>query len=198
MSAKRSPAAQLVRNARVASGLTQKEFANRANTSQVEVSDYERGVRSPNYATFDRLLRAAGQRIIAVPGTRNDSSDTAEAIGDALEHHNPEAAFRHLLDYSDGLSENEGVDRVLLAVAKPAKTGSPLWDAAVAAVSDYWLSRDKLPLPHWIDPVNLKLPEPTALLPAVNRYGLAPDVDDVAEEFRKYNVLLATATLASV
>ena len=44
-------------------------------------------------------------------------------------------------------------------------------------------------LPHWVDPANLKLPEPTALLPAVNKYSLAPDIDDVAEEFRKYNML---------
>ncbi|EPR76012.1 hypothetical protein ADILRU_1673 [Leifsonia rubra CMS 76R] len=198
MKVARNSAAQLVHRARKNSGLTQKELASRATTTQVEVSDYERGVRSPNYTTFERILDAAGQRVITIPKNRNDSSDTAALISEALKYDDTERVFRYLLDYSDGLNASEGVDRIVLALTEPGATGSALWDSAIAAVTDYWLSKDNLPLPQWVTSEKRVLPRPTALVTAVSEYNLPPEVENVADEFLRHNVLLEAATLQSV
>ena len=57
-------ASALIRDARHAAGLTQRELARRAGTSQPAIARYERGAASPSVATLDRILRAAGQRLV--------------------------------------------------------------------------------------------------------------------------------------
>ena len=57
-------AAALIRDARRVAGLTQDELAKRAGTSQPAIARYERGAASPSVATLDRILRAAGQRLV--------------------------------------------------------------------------------------------------------------------------------------
>lgn len=57
-------ASALIRDARRAAGLTQSELARRAGTSQPAIARYERGAASPSVATLDRILRAAGQRLV--------------------------------------------------------------------------------------------------------------------------------------
>lgn len=52
-----------IRAARIAAGLSQKELADLAGTSQPAVAMYESGTREPGAATFDRLLAAAGARL---------------------------------------------------------------------------------------------------------------------------------------
>ena len=49
--------------ARISAGLTQKELADLAGTSQPAVAMYEAGTREPGAATFARLLAAAGARL---------------------------------------------------------------------------------------------------------------------------------------
>jgi transcriptional regulator with XRE-family HTH domain len=55
-------AAALVRHARTRSGLTQRELAARAGTTQSVVGRLEAGVGSPRLDTLERLLGAAGFR----------------------------------------------------------------------------------------------------------------------------------------
>jgi len=55
-------AASLVRDARTRSGLTQRELAARAGTTQSVVGRLESGVGSPRLDTLERLLGAAGFR----------------------------------------------------------------------------------------------------------------------------------------
>jgi len=57
--------AKLIKEARVAAGLTQAELARRAGTSQPTVAAYEAGGKVPTVATLERLLRAAGARLDA-------------------------------------------------------------------------------------------------------------------------------------
>lgn len=54
--------AGLIREARRHAGLTQRELAQRAGTSQAAVSAYESGARSPSMHTLERLLAACGMR----------------------------------------------------------------------------------------------------------------------------------------
>lgn len=52
--------AELVRRARRAAGLTQRELARRAETAQSVVARIETGLTSPTISTLKRLLAAAG------------------------------------------------------------------------------------------------------------------------------------------
>jgi transcriptional regulator with XRE-family HTH domain len=54
--------ALLVREARARAGLTQRELAQRAGTTQSVVGRLESGVGSPRVETVERLLEAAGFR----------------------------------------------------------------------------------------------------------------------------------------
>ena len=57
-------AASLIRAARADTGITQAQLAARAATSQSAIARYESGAASPSVATLDRILRAAGRRLV--------------------------------------------------------------------------------------------------------------------------------------
>lgn len=61
-----SDSATLLREARAAAGLTQRELAERAGTAQCVIARIERGQTSPSWQTLERLIGAAGQRVRAV------------------------------------------------------------------------------------------------------------------------------------
>jgi predicted nucleotidyltransferase/DNA-binding XRE family transcriptional regulator len=52
----------LIREARKAAGLSQRELARRAGTSQPAVARYEQGTVVPTLATLERLLQSCGRR----------------------------------------------------------------------------------------------------------------------------------------
>ena len=53
-------AGTLIRLARMQKGLTQREVAERAGTSQSAIAAYERGNKSPNFDTLVRIIQAMG------------------------------------------------------------------------------------------------------------------------------------------
>lgn len=61
----RLDAGRLLRQARTAAGVTQRELASRAGTSQSVVARVESGQTSPSTATLARLLHAAGHELRA-------------------------------------------------------------------------------------------------------------------------------------
>jgi len=54
-------AGNLIRLARHDGGLSQRDLARRAGTSQAAIAAYEAGKRSPTLDTLARIVRAAGQ-----------------------------------------------------------------------------------------------------------------------------------------
>jgi transcriptional regulator with XRE-family HTH domain len=56
-----------LRRARTRAGLTQAELAEMADTSQAAVSAYESGRKRPSVDTLERLLSAAGARLVVQP-----------------------------------------------------------------------------------------------------------------------------------
>jgi len=64
--------AALIRDARERAGLSQRELARRAGTSQAVVSAYENEQREPGYASLEKLIAAAGFRLHAqlLPGSQ--------------------------------------------------------------------------------------------------------------------------------
>ena len=53
----------LVREMRLAAGLSQRALAGRANTSQPAVVRYERGGATPSWETLQRIAHACGRRL---------------------------------------------------------------------------------------------------------------------------------------
>jgi transcriptional regulator with XRE-family HTH domain len=190
------PAAQLLRSARESAALTQSELAHLAQTSQSDISFVERGQRSPSVATLERLLAASRHRLIVIETTWPDASTTGVRIGRALEARQPDAALRALIDYSDALSRSVGTDRIALVLARPARTGTPVWDAALAALVDFWLSEAGLPQPRWVDDADRYLARLTEPL----QYPNAPQIErsDIPAPFLKRGVALERGTLESV
>ena len=80
----RTTAAKLLRRARTAAGLTQRQLARRARTAQSVVARIERGLTSPSWDTLSRLLAAAGFELHAAldlrPTTRSHMLDDVARI----------------------------------------------------------------------------------------------------------------------
>jgi predicted transcriptional regulator len=70
-----STPAQLLKAARTQAGLSQRELARRASTSQSVVARIEGGATDPTTATLERLLEAAGfeARVTLTPMTVADT-----------------------------------------------------------------------------------------------------------------------------
>lgn len=78
-----SPSA-LVREMRLAAGLSQRALAGRAGTSQPAVARYERGAATPSWETLQRLAEACGRRVRIGAETVPDPHDI-ELAGRLLE-----------------------------------------------------------------------------------------------------------------
>lgn len=67
-------AGNLIRIARADAGLSQRELARRAKTSQATLSAYEAGRKAPTLDTLERIIRAAGfdLRIVIEPHDDHD------------------------------------------------------------------------------------------------------------------------------
>jgi transcriptional regulator with XRE-family HTH domain len=72
-----SSAGVLLRDARRRHGLDQRVLAQRAGTSQTQISRIERGEISPSVDTLSRLLAAVGERLemTAAPASRPGAPD---------------------------------------------------------------------------------------------------------------------------
>lgn len=78
--------AQLVREARAGAGLSQRELARRAGTSQAVISAYENGQREPGFAQLERLLAAAGYKVhVSLRPTASQSRSRAPLPLDVAE-----------------------------------------------------------------------------------------------------------------
>lgn len=77
----------LLREARLAAGLSQAELAARSGTSQTTLCAYERGRKSPSAATLERILAAAGRRLATEPRSpvRSPGAAALERSGRTLE-----------------------------------------------------------------------------------------------------------------
>lgn len=184
--------ARLVREGRRGSGLTQRALAGRAGFQQPAVADIERSAHDTTVGSLDRLLGAAGCKLFVLPTLSSAAATWADLIFDELRGQNPseEAAFRALIGLSDDLAAAEPALRVALCVSPPGPCGDARFDAAVAAVVEHHLGRDRLPVPSWVRESARYLEEPWAVSPYT-------DLADVPPAFRRHGVLLAGSELES-
>ena len=77
--------------------------------------------------------------------------ESAPLIKQALSQKNTRATWRYVIQVSHNLAEAEPATRVALCLTEPVSTEDERFDALLAAIANYWLSRDSLPLPTWIN-----------------------------------------------
>jgi transcriptional regulator with XRE-family HTH domain len=186
-------AAQLVREARRGRGLSQRALAHLAGVCQPAVADIERGAHDTTGGQLQRLVGAAGYRLMVVPTTAASAGEWADVVYQELRsaRHSEAVAFRALIGLSDDLAAQSGPVRVALCVAPPGPCGDPRFDAAVAAIVEHHLTQDHLPVPDWVHEPSRTLAEPWVASP----HASTPAVPEV---FRRHGVLLSASELASV
>lgn len=96
----------LVRDLRRVIGLSQRELAKRAGTSQPAIARYERGAATPSWPTVERLASACGRKLRIEVETEPDPADVE--LAERLLELTPEGRLRALARYS---ALHEGVRR---------------------------------------------------------------------------------------
>ncbi|MFY9782954.1 MAG: helix-turn-helix transcriptional regulator [Acidimicrobiales bacterium] len=184
--------AQLVRGARRGGGLTQRALAARAGIAQPALAAIERSAHDTRVESLHRLAGAAGYGLFLLPTVRSSAATWADFIYEELRsaRHSEGVAFRALIGLSDDLEAVPGPLRVALCVAAPPLCGDARFDAAVAAIVEYHLTKDALPLPEWVGESSRVLSESWAVSPYT-------DLAEVPAAFQRHGVLLAESELAS-
>lgn len=193
-------AAILARAVRAASGLSQSAIAQLSGIASSSLSQIEHGKRDPTVATLEALLRATRHTIVAIPTVRSDAARIASGISADLAAGptttSEPNAFRRWLQLADNLAAERGATRVGLTLTEPAPTGSAQWDAAIAAICEYRLNADSLPVPDWVGTRTGNPGSPWT--PRTNDYDIPVDTSQVPTEFLKRGILIEAATLESV
>lgn len=106
-------AADLIRNARVRAGLTQRELAERCGTAQPVISTYEHGRRDPSLSTLRRIIAAADARLhITVDRLRDTDSSYARSAALLTPEQHAQALVDVLL-LADAIPRREPPERRL-------------------------------------------------------------------------------------
>lgn len=186
----------LARSARVASGLSQSELAQRSGIAGSSLSLIEHGKREPTVATLESLLRATRHTVVTIPTVRSDAAHIASDISIALADAGEASAFRRFLQLADNLTAESGATRVGLTLTEPSPTGSEQWDTAIAALCEYRLNANSLPIPDW---VGTRTGNPNARwAPRTSDYDIPADPAQVPLEFLSRGILIEAATLESI
>ena len=186
----------LVRSARRARKLTQRDLSDTSGVPQNRVALIEGSRETPRFDTASRLLAACGHRLYAAATTRDDVATVAAAIRDAVKRDDARLAFRYFIQMNDNLVAERGLLRGVLAVTEPESTGSKTWDSAIAALVAYRLNAQQVPLPSWVHAPERSLGRARVL--QVDPADPAPPRDDVPTEFLEHGVLIWRDALESV
>jgi transcriptional regulator with XRE-family HTH domain len=83
---------------RLAAGLSQRDLARRAETSQPAIARYERGVATPSWGTLQRLAAACGRWLEMNTGAMPEQHDVE--LAETLLELTPEERLRALRRYA--------------------------------------------------------------------------------------------------
>ncbi len=177
------------------SGFTQRAVAARSGIAQPTIAAIESGHRDTTVATFVRLVEASGCRVALLPTLTSSVADVSAAVHDDLIQGHENVGFRRFIQLADDLRTSDPALSVALTVQPPSPSGSPLYDALIAAVVEHRLTERSLPVPTWVHHPSRSLPSLTPLLDE-------PWYRDLAEKssppaFRKHGVLISAGELES-
>ncbi len=127
-------AGSILRNARLAVGVTQAELAASSQHLQPAISRIERE-GGASFSTLEHLLGALGYRVIAVPLTRPTVADLAAELRAHLTA--KASTTRVLAEAANNLTSADPTELPLLVATPPAPTSDPRIDAYLAALVDH-------------------------------------------------------------
>jgi transcriptional regulator with XRE-family HTH domain len=187
----------LIRGPRQVAGLTQRGLAALARVPQPSIAQLESGAQADaTIGLVQRLLEPCGSQLIAVPTTTPSVASAAAALRLSLREGHTGLLFRQLIQVSDDLASEPPATRVALCLTPAPLTDDRGVDAFLAALVEYRLGTDRLPVPDWTSrPERFCDPEwDVAGIPAL--------LDDVRRStpppFRRHGVLIAEEDLVSV
>ena len=185
-----------LRRARRERGLTVRSLAQLGGTSPAAISQIENGARGVSVERLNSLLLKTRHRIISIPSIASTVVEAAESIAEFISVEDFQAAYREFISFSDSLKKQSNGVKIALTLSEPESTGSDLYDCALAAITEYWLNKEKLPIPEWVENNYRFLATPAHLKESI--YGRKPDPEEVAEEFARRGVIFPEIALASV
>lgn len=155
---------RLIRRAREAAGLTQRELARRAGSSQPTISAYEQGRKVPTATTLARLIDAAGAELTTRPaedvrawlrrtGRTADGSEGAFPRAAQRVRSGEDLLYvvRELLDELYLREEVRGADALVDLIGEaPEPTGDAPADAFLAALAEHLAVTRGLQRPTWV------------------------------------------------
>jgi hypothetical protein len=144
----------------------------------------------------DRLLAAAGHRLVVLPSRATTAAETAEAVRDALQRDQEDRAYREVIQLADDLAAAKPPIRLALVAAPPSPTGDERFDALIAGLVEYRLTADSVPLPDWVSEPERRATAQWFVDPTPGTEALSQAQSPAA--FSRRNVYLDPAELASV
>jgi transcriptional regulator with XRE-family HTH domain len=183
--------AALLREARARSGLSRRALAAKAHVPTSTVSRIEDAQSDPTLTMLDRLLAAAGSRLVIEAHPRDDHPTLAE-LSTAVDRNagRLKIDWTRLRGFADWATQHP--DRVAHAIADPpARTGTPL-DAVLAALAEELADQHARDRPRWTRTIG-PLREPWSA-PATPRMRAAAEAS-TPEPFRRRNLILARSAL---
>lgn len=188
-----------LRDARQHAGLTQHDLASLLGTTQSAIARLEAHRVAPRLETVEAYASAVGHRL-EVHGP-DVTAACVRGIAHALDGHGgADAAMRSVIQLFDDLLTTP--DPAVALATEPATTGSPQWDAAVAAACERaarlrgievpgWTAAPSRFLRRWWAPIEDVLGRPAPGLVCLALASSPP-------EFAVRGVLIDRDTLASV
>lgn len=183
--------ATLVREARSSAGLSRRTLAAKAGVPISTVSRIEEDESDPTLTMLDRLLTAAGRRLVVEAPPRDDALTLAElATAVDGERSRLKIDWTRLRGFVDWIDLHPG--ELARAIADPpVRTGTPL-DAVLAALAEELADQHGVERPRWTRSVG-RLDQPWSP-PATPRMRAEAEASTPAPFLRR-NVILARSAL---
>ena len=143
-------AADVIREVRRVTGLTQQALAAAAGTTQSTIAAYESGRKQPTTATIDRIVRAGGVEL-SWAVVRPCRPLTLAAVAAALSAAESDLDRRLItLEFLQEFeAEPTGQQRQALLDDRPDPTGDARWDALLGAFAEHLAFHHDLACPPW-------------------------------------------------
>ncbi|MFB2583748.1 helix-turn-helix domain-containing protein [Herbiconiux liukaitaii] len=189
--------ASSLRRARENAGISLRSVASTSGVGAGNLSAIERGLRDPTTATAAKIATALGIRFVPVKTDgRVSAAETIEGIAETEGTGDSPAAYRTFLQLANDLAAVSAVDRLLLTVEEPGRTGTR-WDDAIAGLAEWRLQQAGAPLPDWI--VNRRGRRDQPWEPQRTSFALAlrANEDRVPEPLRRRGILIEEGELSA-
>ena len=143
--------AGLIRGARREAGLSLRELADRSGLAVSTIHRAERGELQPTVATLDRIVAAAGRRLVVELPSHSAGSvlGLGLAIRSDLESGDHSMVVRRAAELVARFDRSADAEKELILDAEPPATGSREWDAFLAGLTEWLAVRGGVAVPGW-------------------------------------------------